>query len=200
MRSGQALLQHRDGDGENAANAASPGPARKLCRHEGPQTAANRTSGSNPAQFFCDIKNLLAEGRKPESNLPSLKIKHLSSHCCNKHHRGVRYKSVVVVTRITGQRRARLAVSERRTSSVVSPVVRNRKSVVTDGTSRSERRRQRPAFGGHTEAGLVSKHDQEDHPTNDGPGDQGRPEADVIARPAHEQRAQRRGSAHDQAA
>ncbi len=109
MRASQALLRHRDGDGENAANAASPGPARKLCRREGPKTAANRTSGSILAQFFCDIKDLLAEGRKPESNLLSLKVKHLPSHCCNKHHRGVRYKSVVVVAWITGQRRIRLA-------------------------------------------------------------------------------------------
>ncbi len=78
MRSSQALLQHRDGDGENAVNAAFPGPAQKLCRREGPQTAANRASGSNPAQFFGDIKDLLAEGRELGSNLLSKKINDLS--------------------------------------------------------------------------------------------------------------------------
>ncbi len=40
----------------------SPGPAQKLRWREGPQTAANRTSGSNPTRFFCDIKDLLAAG------------------------------------------------------------------------------------------------------------------------------------------
>jgi hypothetical protein len=45
----------------------------------------------------------------------------------------------------------------------------------------------------------VSKHDEKDDSTNDGAGDEGRLETDVIARPAHEQRAQRRPSAQDEA-
>ncbi len=57
-----ARRENGRGYGENAAKPGSPGPAQNPCRREGPQTAANRTSGSNPTRFFCDIKDLLAEG------------------------------------------------------------------------------------------------------------------------------------------
>ena len=61
---------------ENVRDAAdmaerprSPGPARAAARREGPQTAADRTVGSNLTRFLSGINNLLAEGREPGSNL-----------------------------------------------------------------------------------------------------------------------------------
>ncbi len=45
---------------DNAERPRSLGPARAPARRQGPRTAANRTGSSNPALFFCDIKDLLA--------------------------------------------------------------------------------------------------------------------------------------------
>ncbi len=47
---------------DNAERPRSLGPARAAARGEVPRTAANRTGSSNPARFFCYIKDLLAEG------------------------------------------------------------------------------------------------------------------------------------------
>ncbi len=47
---------------DNAERPHSPGPARAAARRQGPRTAAKRTASSNPARFFCDINDLLAEG------------------------------------------------------------------------------------------------------------------------------------------
>ncbi len=54
---------------DNAERPRSPGPARAAARRQGPRTAANRTGSSNPVRFFCDIKDLLAEGREAGANL-----------------------------------------------------------------------------------------------------------------------------------
>lgn len=60
---------------ENAREAAdkaerprSLGPAHAATRREGPQTAADRTVGSNFTRFLCDIKDLLAEREGFSSN------------------------------------------------------------------------------------------------------------------------------------
>ncbi len=45
---------------DNAERPRSLGPACAAARRQGPRTAANRTGSSNPALFFCDIKDLLA--------------------------------------------------------------------------------------------------------------------------------------------
>ncbi len=58
-------LARRENVGEAADNAErprSPGPARAAAGRQGPRTAAKRTGSSNPARFFCDINDLLAEG------------------------------------------------------------------------------------------------------------------------------------------
>ena len=36
-----------------------PVPLARAARRKGPRTAANRTDSSNPARFFCDIKDSL---------------------------------------------------------------------------------------------------------------------------------------------
>ncbi len=60
---GTAKLARRESVCETADNAErslSLGPPCAAARRPGPRTAANRTDGSNPARFFCYIKDLLA--------------------------------------------------------------------------------------------------------------------------------------------
>ncbi len=45
---------------DNAERPRSLGPACAAARRQGPRTAAKRTDSSNPARFFCDIKDLPA--------------------------------------------------------------------------------------------------------------------------------------------
>ncbi len=61
---GTAKLARRENAYEAADKSERPrsrSPARAAARRKGPQTAASRTGGSNPARFLCDIKDLLAE-------------------------------------------------------------------------------------------------------------------------------------------
>jgi hypothetical protein len=79
-----AKLARRENVREAADNAERPrsfGLARAAARRQDRRTAANRTDSSNLARFFCDIKDLLAEGRELASNLLSKKINDLS-YCC----------------------------------------------------------------------------------------------------------------------
>ncbi len=61
---------------ENAERPRSLGPACAAARRQGPRTAANRTGSSNPAVFFCDIKDLLAvQGVSSEPVSPEFPVK-----------------------------------------------------------------------------------------------------------------------------
>ncbi len=76
---GTAKLAGRENASEAADTAErprSPGPARAAARRQGLRTAANRTGSSNPALFFCDIKDLLAvQGVSSEPVSPEFPVK-----------------------------------------------------------------------------------------------------------------------------
>ncbi len=53
-----------------------PAPLARAARRTGPRTAANRTDSSNPARFFCDIKDsLVVQGVSSEPVSPEFPVK-----------------------------------------------------------------------------------------------------------------------------